>query len=122
MRILRFAVVGASGTVIGLGILYILTSLCSVNYLLSNVAAFVVSVTSNYIWNTKWTFERRLGITPYGKYIAASLMTFGINELILWGLTTVGLWYLLSAVIATLVAFVANWVLSRRFVWQRSYS
>ena len=117
-RILKFAVVGGSGAVLGLGILYVLTSLCRVNYLASNVVAFVISVTSNYVFNTKWTFRNRLDIKAYLKYVATSLTTFGINELILWSLTSTGLYYMLASVIAILVAFVFNWILSRRYVWQ----
>jgi putative flippase GtrA len=120
VRILRFAAVGASGTVLGLGLLYVLTSLCGVNYLLSNAIVFIISATNNYVWNTLWTFKDRLNIRPYGKYVGANVLTFGINEFVLWILTSAGIWYILSATIATIVAFAINYVLSRRFVWRGS--
>jgi putative flippase GtrA len=116
--LLRFATVGASGAVIALVLMYLLTSMVHLHYLLSYAACFVVSVTSNYILNTRFTFRQQGSASGLGRYALVSLFTLGINELVVFVLTSsLGLWYLLSTAISIAVSFLVNYGLSRKIVW-----
>lgn len=55
-RFLKYLSVGATGVIINLGLLYILTEL-GVYYILSGVIGFMVSFITNYQLNKRWTFR-----------------------------------------------------------------
>jgi len=118
-RLFKFGLIGGSGTLVGLGVLYFLTDVVGLYYLISNVIAFGCSVSNNYLWNSKWTFnDKEAHPIGYFKYVGTSLLGLGVNTTVLWFLTSiVGVWYMASAVIAVLCAFLVNYILSKRFVW-----
>jgi putative flippase GtrA len=117
-KIVRFATVGASGLVVGIGTLYLFTYGFHVNYLVSNIAAFFAGCTNNWIWNTLWTFRHKFSGKVWLKYVVVSSFSWTINEGSLFLLTGVfGVWLLVSSLIAHALAFVFNYYFSRRFVW-----
>ena len=119
-QLVRFAIVGGTGTIVSLVTLYLFTDKVGLNYLISNIVAFMLAVTNNYLWNTLWTFKSSKGISGYVKYIVMSLITFGITTLLLYILTSIlGLWYMFSAVITTLCGFMFNYVISKYIIWRR---
>lgn len=123
IKILRFACVGGTGAIIKLGILYLFTDIIGFTPALSYVVSFVFAVSSNYFFNTIWTFKDKLQSKALLKYSLVSLMTLGINEGILYILTyRLGVWYMISGVIGILVAFIINYTLSRRIVWKNQYN
>lgn len=54
----KFGIVGATGMVINLGILWVLTELFSIYYMYSAVVAILVAGFWNFIWNKYWTFGK----------------------------------------------------------------
>jgi len=82
-RLLKFMAVGASGTLIGLGTLYLLSDVVGMHYLVANIFAFVLAVTSNYVLNSLWTFRLKKGINGWFRYGGISGITLCINEGIL---------------------------------------
>ena len=59
MRLIKFAIVGTSGVVVNLGLLYILVEWFGLYYMLAAVISIGSSVVSNYILNDKWTWRDR---------------------------------------------------------------
>lgn len=120
-RLVKFCLVGASGTVVNLGVLYLLTDMIGLHYLVSNVAAFICSVTNNFAWNSLWTFnDKKMHTIGYFKYTGTSLLGLGVNETVLWLLTAfAGLWYMLSATVAIVAALLVNYTLSKHLVWTK---
>ena len=118
-RLVKFCIVGGSGTVVGLGVLYLFTDVVGLYYLASNAIAFVCSVSNNYTWNSLWTFQdRKASPIGYLRYVGTSLAGLGVNMTVLWFFTSIiGVWYMLSAVVAVICAFLVNYTLSKRFVW-----
>lgn len=121
-RLFKFITVGASGTLIGLGLLFLLTDLAGWHYLLSYTIAFVCSTGNNYLWNSLWTFKgKQSNITGYSKYLAISIITLCINLSMMYLLTEIaGLWYIASAVTVTVIVFLINFVASKRYVWSKN--
>lgn len=120
-RVLRFMFVGASGTLINLAILGVLTEVLGLYYLVSFAFAFLIAATSNYFLNHWWTFkdksEESLG---YLRFLAITCITLVIDEALLYALTEwLNLWYMLSAVTAIIVTFVTRYTLSKRFIWRK---
>jgi len=59
LRLIKFAIVGTSGVVVNLGLLYILVEWFGLYYMLAAVISIGSSVLSNYILNDKWTWRDR---------------------------------------------------------------
>lgn len=111
--------VGGSGTLLNLLILWVLTDIVGFHYLISYLISFSIVVTSNYILNTVWTFKDTVkikgGLLRYG---AVSLGTLGIRQGLLFVFTDiVGIYYLISAIMVSVISFLLNFILSKRFVW-----
>lgn len=118
-KLFRFVIVGATGTIWNLGLMYFLTDVVGFHYILSYVIAFSVALTNNYLLNSRWTFQQNPTVSGWLKYGFISLFTLGANEILLYILTgKLGLWYMASAMIGILTAFVINYFLSRKIVWK----
>jgi len=90
--------------------------------LLSYLVAFVLSISNNYYWNSKWTFkDKKSGRTGLGKYALVGLLALSIKELSMFVLTgLLGIWYMASAAIILAVVSLLNFTLSRKFVWNNA--
>jgi dolichol-phosphate mannosyltransferase len=121
-KMVRFALVGASGAVIMLSTVYVFKNYTGLHYMAYYAIAFWLSVSNNFLWNSLWTFSGyRAGGWNYTRYAIISGITFGINSGLVYLLTGVaGLDIILSTSIGILTAFVLNYLFSRRFVWRSS--
>lgn len=118
LEAIKFAIVGGSGVVVGLSVLVLLTEVADFPYLISNIFAFLVSVLNNYLWNSHWTFETTPKVRGYLKYVSTSLTALAISSLILFiGSDILGIYYLFSALIATLIGWPINFIISRKVVF-----
>jgi len=120
-RLLKFLIVGASGASISLTILWLLTALAGWHYMLSYLVAFAISVSNNYLLNSLWTFnDKKAHFTGLSKYMLMSLATLSFRELLLYLFTDIaGIWYMASGVIAISIVCILNFVLSRKFIWNK---
>jgi len=118
-QLIKFAFVGAIGTIVNLTILYILTEFFLVYYIISEIFAFIVATINNYILNKFWTFKEKLHeklIKKYVKYVAISLIALILNICILFILVEYFyLWYILAALLAIFGAFMINFMGNR--IW-----
>ena len=57
LQLARFAAVGATGYVVNLATFTLCLKQLGFDYRLAATAAFLVAVTSNFVWNRRWTFE-----------------------------------------------------------------
>lgn len=55
-RFLRFGLVGSSGVVVDMGILYLLYDVLGLGLTRSAIAAAEIAIINNFIWNDLWTF------------------------------------------------------------------
>lgn len=60
-QFIKFAIVGASGTLINLGLVYLFYDTIGWNEYLAVTIGFVVSVVTNFILNDIWTFNPKFG-------------------------------------------------------------
>lgn len=118
----KYYLVGASGVLVNLGILYTLTEFAGLWYLLSSSIAIYVSITSNFLINRVWTFRdttiKQGAFLMYGKFVSVSLVgmliQLGFNYLFVEELK---LYYLLAALISIIIASSTNFVLNRRWTF-----
>lgn len=123
-RPIKFGVVGASGVVVNMGLLYLLTKFAGLYYLFSAVFAIEASILSNFFLNEIWTFadKGRAGVkhffTRMVKCNAVYLFGVALNLATLWTLTEfAGLYYLLSNFIGILFGFAWNYVANKHWTW-----
>jgi len=117
--------VGAFGTSINMGLLWVLTEFAGLVYLASAAIAIETSILCNYTVHTFFTFSDHRPATIKAfffrmlKYNMVSLMGMAINMAILWFFTEiVGLYYLLSNIIGIISVTVWRYFISKRWIWK----
>ncbi len=121
----KFAFVGATGAVINLSLLWFLTRFGLVYYVSSAIIAIEASIFWNFYLNSTITFDykflNRLDIVlAIFKYHLASSLGILVNISTLVILTEFfEIFYLVSEIIAILLAFGLNYFISTNFVWNR---
>lgn len=119
LQLIRFATVGASGYVVNLAVFAACVHLLAIDYRISAVIAFVISVINNFWLNRHWTFAAKHDhpIFQAVRFFAVSLTAFGFTYVVLVTLVSgAGV----SKVIAQAIAIVAGTPLS--FLGQKLWS
>ncbi len=124
-RFIKFAVVGASGVGVNMGLLWLLTEVGGLFYLLSAAIAIETSIITNFILNNYFTFADRSqpGVKPFFsrllRFNLVSLAGLGINLAILWLLTEgLGVFYLLSNLVGIAAATLWNYLANNWWTWK----
>jgi putative flippase GtrA len=113
LRLLKFALVGASGYVVNLVVYELLVRL-GVHYAAAAVGAFCLAVVNNYVWNRIWTFGDRKGRVgaESARFAAVSIFGLGVNLLVLHALVHGGIAPLpaqaAAVVLVTPLSYVGN--------------
>ena len=118
----KYYVVGGSGVLVNLGILYALTDFAGFWYTASQVIAISVSISSNFLFNRFWTFSDSIGdqknSVMYVKFLIVSLIGMGIQLGITSALVeSVGLYYMYAAGIGIAISGAINYVVNRRWTF-----
>jgi putative flippase GtrA len=85
LQLIQFGAVGATGYIVNLAVFAACVHAIGINYKIAAVAAFVVSVLNNYLWNRHWTFKTTKAhpVDQGLKFFAVSLIAFGFSYVIL---------------------------------------
>ena len=125
IRFLKFCAVGLSGVFVNMGLLWVLTEVAGLFYLVSAAISIETSIISNFILNDYFTFRDRR--SPQVKSILSRLLKFnlvslaglGFNMGVLWLLTEVfGIYYLLSNLCGIAVATLWNYLANTWWTWK----
>lgn len=114
---LKFGIVGGSGVVVNMGVLYVLTHYFKINYKISSVFAIELSIITNFLLNNYWTWRAQQGKSFRRKFvqyhISVGITAILANWLLLIFLTeVVGIYYLISNLIGIAVGMLLNFVLN----------
>jgi putative flippase GtrA len=118
LQLVRFGAVGATGYIVNLAVFALCVHLVGIDYRVSAVIAWVVSVLNNFWLNRHWTFGAKQ-THPVGqgiRFFAVSLVVFGFSYLVLIGLVGAGM----TKVPAQAIAIAAGTPLN--FVGQKLWS
>ena len=121
-RVLKFLIVGASGVPVNEFLLWFFTEIVGFFYLISGIIAIEGSIMWVFIFNDIWTFrEQRKGnfFVRCGKFHFARFISLIINFVVLWALTSLGIYYLISNLIGIALATIINYVTSVLWVWRK---
>ena len=119
-EIYKFFLVGLGGAIIVLGFTWVFTSIFGIHYVISTAISFEFSMVWGFFANDKWTFSIvKKTSKPYLRFIkynGFSLLGLGIIQVIMVTLTAYfGLHYSISQLLAIIVAFLFNFIMSKKF-------
>jgi putative flippase GtrA len=116
----KYFIVGGSCTVFDFSMLFIFTHFLKINYLPSSILAFTISAIVNYYLCVSWVFSIRVVEKRHREfiyYLLLSVMGLGISTLLIWTLTEfLGLYFMLSKLIATFVTYWCNFGARKYFL------
>ena len=114
---IKFAIVGGSGVLVNMGLLFILTRFLSVRLEIASPIAIEVSILTNFTLNNLWTFKKRNTHVPFWSRLFRYHLVTGlagiVNYLVLLLLVkTFGLHDMLSNLIGILIGTFINYFLN----------
>ena len=119
IQIFRYVIAGGVAYAADYISLIILTEIFGIYYLTSSAIAFLLGTATSYVLNAGWVFSkrtfdsRRIEITIF---LIIGVIGLVLNQYFIWYFTErVGLYYLYSKVIATIVVFLVNFF-ARKYI------
>ncbi|MFC2006506.1 glycosyltransferase [Chloroflexota bacterium] len=126
LRFTRFCLVGLSGVLVNIGLLWLLTDIIGLFYLVSAAISIESSIISNFFLNNLFTFHDRnspavrSSLSRLLKYNLVTMAGLGVNISILWLFTEVfGIYYLISELVGIVIATLWNYLFSSWWVWKK---
>ncbi len=85
LQLVRFGLVGAVGFIVNLAVYTLFVHALGVEYRIASVAAWIVAVANNFVWNRHWTFDAREGVARHQamRFLLVSVVTEVISLLLL---------------------------------------
>ena len=122
IQLFRALIVGGIAFVADAGPMWLLT-LTGLHYLICALIGFLLAVTVNYVLSVRFVFFQKANMGTSGEfsvYIAISLVGLLLTMLFVWFFTEIiGLFFMVSKVIATLIVFVWNFT-ARKLILYRT--
>jgi putative flippase GtrA len=116
--IIKFIVVGGSGSVLNTVVLYVLYRRLQLPLVAASALAAELAVVSNYLLHDRWTFAAgSSSIRRFAKFNISSLGGLAVNVLAVWFLVHIGLQVLVADLAGIAAGFGVNFVLSATWVW-----
>jgi len=119
----KYFIVGSSCTVFDLAMLFCFTHFLHINYLISSVLSFTISAVVNYALCVSWVFDVRVVEKRHREfvfYLILSVIGLGLSTSLIWMFTElVGLYYMLSKLIATFITYWVNFGTRKYFLHTR---
>ena len=119
---IKFAIVGGSGVVVNMGLLFILTRFLSVRLEIASPIAIEVSILTNFTLNNLWTFKKRNTHVPFWTRLFRYHLVTGlagiVNYLVLLLLVnSFGLHDMISNLIGILIGTIITYSLNSLWTW-----
>jgi len=118
----RFAVVGASNTIVDFVVFFLLTA-AGVPAAAAQVVSYGAGVINSYIWNRRWTFQMRqkVNIGELFRFLVVNGLSLGVSLVVLLVAEPFEpLWFAKGA--ATMAGMAVNFIGSRCWVFVESTS
>jgi putative flippase GtrA len=85
LKLLRFLMVGLANTALGLSVIYFAKLVLRLDDVVANAMGYALGLLASYALNSAWTFDYRgRNVTAIGKFLAAFLISYGVNLLTVW--------------------------------------
>lgn len=129
-RYVRFGSVGATGVVVDMSVLFLLSApkMLALNLSLSKALAAEIALVNNFVWNELWTFgdisvaqnHLRARLGRFGKFNLICLAGIGLSIVLLnVQVQILGMNVYLANLVAIVLASLWNFVLNLKFSWNK---
>ena len=113
IQFFRYFFVGGIAAVVNIGALFVLKE-SGVNLIVANIIGFTLGLIVNYLLSRKFVFaEEKMenGVFEFITYAVIGVIGLAIDTFLVWLFTEqMGLWYIFSKVLSTVIVFVWNFV------------
>lgn len=124
MQFIRYAFVGGFAFLVDFGSFYFFTDILGVHYLISGIIAFIIGLLVNYGLSVFWVFNNRAMKNKLMEFVFFSIIGvigLGLNELILWVLTDILLfYYLYSKLVSAFIVWLWNFFARKLLLFNKS--
>jgi putative flippase GtrA len=121
VQVVKFAVVGASGYVVNLGMYTLLLEEADLHYVAAATGSFLVAASWNYWWNRTWTFRAQRG--NFGiqgmRFFIVSAAVYAANVGVLAALVSSGLGKIVAQAIAIILVTPLNFLGNKLWSFRR---
>lgn len=119
-QLVRFCIVGASGYVVNLVVFALFVSVFGAHHISAAIAAFCVAWLNNFVLNRHWTFPRhgRSAWVQGLRYLAVSLVSLGLNLVMLEALIRAGMPEIPAQAVAIVLVTPPVFLLNRRWAFR----
>jgi putative flippase GtrA len=118
MKFMTYAVVGGSCTLLNLAVLWLLTSVLGLHYLMSTMISFITLTPVGFWLQKLVTFRtpHTAAGVEWPRYFVTMGSSFAANLGLMYLLVSlVGLWYLAASLLVTLVLLATNFLVNDRW-------
>jgi putative flippase GtrA len=112
VQLVKFCMVGGSGYVVNLSVYALALDLLGFDYYVAATISFVVSASSNYLWNRAWTFRDQRGHFGHQglRFFVVSTMAWAANIGFLSLLIAFGLGEIVAQAVAIVCVTPVNFI------------
>lgn len=124
IRFIKFCIVGGSGMVVNLGILFILVEYARLSQNASWLIAVLLSILSNFVLNNSYTYRDRKSTSQKEtmqrafSYYQTSLLVMIFNFVIYKATMSLGFQYMVAAFLGIVFSTFFNFILANKLVWR----
>ena len=112
IQLIRYTFVGGFAFIIDFSLLWFLTDICDIYYLISATISFFVGLIINFFLSKKWIFNKSKVDNKKLEFLFFALIGIvglGLNDLFIWFLTDYcNIHYLVSKIIAVFLVYLWN--------------
>jgi len=116
----KYFIVGGFCTILDFAMLFVLTHFAGLNYVTSSIISFMSGTVLNYYLCIFWIFKIRVVLNWHHEFFYYAIITavgLGINTLLIWSFTEfIGLYFMLSKLLATFVTYWWNFGARKYFL------
>lgn len=115
LQMIKYGMVSTIALIVDLGLLYLLTEACGINYLISASLSFICGLVVNYSLSIVFVFKKSK-FNRRNEFIAYTIIGIAgllLNDLIIYLLVLINVWYMAAKLVSTVVVFFFNFFLRK---------
>ncbi len=120
-QVLRFLITGGIAFSVNITVLYFLTSILNIYYLVSTVFAFLASFSVSFLMQKFWTFKdhsRDQVRSQLFLYLSLQVINLGLNAGLMYAFVEyLHIWYIFSQTIIALGLAVISFLVNKRYIF-----
>jgi putative flippase GtrA len=118
MKFLRYAIIGGLCMLLNLAVLWLLTSVAGLHYLVSTMISFFTLTPVGFVLQKAVTFRTPRAAAPveWPRYLVTMAASFAANLGLMYLLVSLlGVWYLAASVIVALLLLATNFLVNNHW-------